>query len=188
MKYYVMFLLTIFLSGCFLFEKENESLSENGQSNVDDPQTEVSPEELFDDEEFAKYFEVDSLSNDEENTDNDLVEDGNTSSEKDKVEDFGDERKTYTRNIISDRIKGEEEGEYLVITGSFTIKENAESQVRNLKNKGYQSAEVVYFAEREYHTACAGKFDSEADAKSVARELKNTYNIPAYVHKKRYVK
>lgn len=63
-------------------------------------------------------------------------------------------------------------GSYLVMAGSYLLKENAVKMVNKLKNMGYPQAEVVVFQASEYHSVVAARFSSESKAKSAASELK----------------
>lgn len=74
-------------------------------------------------------------------------------------------------------------GEYLVISGAFVLKENAEAHIRQLKNKGF-SAERRVFLGSDYHSVIIGNFETESGAQKVANQL----GAEAYVHKKRYLK
>ncbi len=75
-------------------------------------------------------------------------------------------------------------GNYMVIAGSFSLKSNAETRVRELRNMGYANAEIGYFNKKSYASAIAGRFDNKADADKLARELKVSHGIDAYVQKK----
>ncbi len=74
---------------------------------------------------------------------------------------------------------------YFVITGSFTIAENAEKEVKAMRKKGYDKAETIQFSSTKYLSVCVGRFDKRADANRMAAKLKNDSKIDAYVHKRR---
>lgn len=73
------------------------------------------------------------------------------------------------------------EQQHLVIAGNFLERANAEKRVRELLSYGFDYAEVVNFQLSEYHTACAGRYENLDEAQRVARKLKSTHNIDAYV-------
>ncbi len=74
-------------------------------------------------------------------------------------------------------------GEYLVISGAFVLKENAEAHIRDLKKKGFDAERRVFLGS-DYHSVIIGNFETESGAQKVANQL----GAEAYVHKKRYLK
>lgn len=80
-----------------------------------------------------------------------------------------------------------DQGEFLVVAGSFNIKENAIAMQRQLIDLGYSNASIVYFNAREYHSVVAGEYPSREDAERVAAALRKS-GIEAYAHKKRYLR
>ncbi|MCZ2101398.1 MAG: SPOR domain-containing protein [Chitinophagales bacterium] len=64
------------------------------------------------------------------------------------------------------------EGKYLVMAGSFLLKENAESLVAKLHKLGYKDARIVIFQSSQYHSVLAAKYDSEDKARNVSAQLK----------------
>ena len=79
--------------------------------------------------------------------------------------------------------QGNSYGEYMVIAGSYLLEDNAQKMIRKLKGMGYSNAEVVYFDQSQYHSICAGRYDSKSTAKSTSSSLKNQ-GIDTYVHRK----
>jgi len=74
-------------------------------------------------------------------------------------------------------------GEYMVIAGSYLLEDNARKMVRKLQGMGYNNAEIVYFDQSQYHSICAGKYESRATAKETSSMLKGQ-GIDSYVHRK----
>ncbi|GLR19007.1 SPOR domain-containing protein [Portibacter lacus] len=72
-------------------------------------------------------------------------------------------------------------GSYLVVAGSYLIKDNAQKMVDKLKKLGYTNAEIVNFDESQYHSISAGRYDSYDSAGKVAKTLKQK-GIDCYVH------
>lgn len=72
-------------------------------------------------------------------------------------------------------------GKYLVIAGSYLVKDNAQKMVSKLRKLGYQDAEIVVFDERKYHTVCSGRYSDHATASNQASLLKRK-GIDCYVH------
>ncbi len=73
-------------------------------------------------------------------------------------------------------------GEFMVIAGSYLLEDNAQSMIGKLKGIGY-NAEIVYFDQSQYHSICAGRYDSRSTAKETSYALKNR-GIDSYVHRK----
>lgn len=74
---------------------------------------------------------------------------------------------------------------YFVITGSFTVAENAENEVKAMRKKGYADAETVQFASTKYLSVCVGRFGKRADAEKMVAKIKKDAKLDAYVHKRR---
>jgi cell division protein FtsN len=63
-------------------------------------------------------------------------------------------------------------GSYMVMAGSYLLKENAEKMRSKLKSMGFSEAEIVVFPASEYHSVVAVRYSSESKAQSAASELK----------------
>lgn len=63
-------------------------------------------------------------------------------------------------------------GSYMVMAGSYLLKENAQKMVTKLKALGYTQATVVVFSSSQYHSVVAVRYSSETKARSTATELK----------------
>jgi len=74
---------------------------------------------------------------------------------------------------------------FFVITGSFTIAENAENEAKAMRKKGYTDAETVQFASTKYLSVCVGRFSNSADARKMVANIKKDSKLDAYVHKRR---
>ena len=142
---------------------------------------------VFDEEDLADLFEEeDSLTT----TDRpDYEENGEPENKKDDYDVIGDEdddwREEPPQKEEPPTYPVTEDGLFLVVTGSFSVKENAEQQVQKLRKQGYGAAELVYFNAREFHSVVAGEYDDLAAAQEVAEALQRN-GIDAYVNKKRY--
>ena len=75
-------------------------------------------------------------------------------------------------------------GKYLIVAGSFLVKENATEMVSKLVIMGYNSAEWSVFDYSQYYTVVALRTNDYSSAQSVSKELKNK-GIDNYVHTKR---
>ncbi len=64
------------------------------------------------------------------------------------------------------------EGKYMVLAGSFKQRANAETQVANLRKKGFANAEVSLFNRSAYAVVLVDRFDNYSDAKQLVADLK----------------
>ena len=76
-------------------------------------------------------------------------------------------------------------GNYMVIAGTFSLKQNAETQARKLQQKGYSNASMHIFDRGAYAVVIVDRFDNLADAKRLKNELVNDHKIEAIVQKKK---
>ena len=63
-------------------------------------------------------------------------------------------------------------GKYLVMAGSYLLRDNATKMVKKLREMGYSNAEVVIFPESEFHSVIAVRYASETKAQAAVTELK----------------
>lgn len=63
-------------------------------------------------------------------------------------------------------------GAYMVMAGSYLLRENADKMVKKLRSMGYSNAEVVVFSESQYHSVVAARYKSESGAFNASAELK----------------
>jgi len=63
-------------------------------------------------------------------------------------------------------------GKYMVMAGSYLLKENAQKMVTKLKAMGYTQASVVVFSSSQYHSVIAARYSSETQARTTATDLK----------------
>jgi cell division septation protein DedD len=76
-------------------------------------------------------------------------------------------------------------GNYMVIAGTFSLKQNAETQAKRLQQKGYSNASMHIFDRGAYAVVIVDRFDNLADAKKLKNELVNVHKIEAIVQKKK---
>ncbi len=77
------------------------------------------------------------------------------------------------------------EGDYMVLAGTFSVKDFAEDHARRIRSLGYPGATVRPMDRGTYHVVRVDHFASESRAEELVRELKTQHKIEAYVHKKR---
>lgn len=63
-------------------------------------------------------------------------------------------------------------GKYMVMAGSYLLKENAQKMVTKLKAMGYSQSSVVVFSASQYHSVIAARYSSETQARTTATDLK----------------
>ncbi len=79
---------------------------------------------------------------------------------------------------------GSNEGDYMVIAGTYAEKSNAEVLVKKLKDAGYTNAGMHLFDRKKFNVVIADRYDELAQARAAVRELKKAHGIAAYVKKK----
>lgn len=72
-------------------------------------------------------------------------------------------------------------GKYMVLAGSYLVKDNADKMVQRLRSKGYAEAEIVQFDGNKYHSVCAVRSDDYDVAAGKSNALKRS-GIDSYVH------
>lgn len=75
-------------------------------------------------------------------------------------------------------------GEYLVLAGAFRQMINAEDMLRQVRRKGYSTAEIGLFNRGAFAAVVVDRFPTDGEAEQLAFELRNK-GIDAYVQKKR---
>lgn len=90
------------------------------------------------------------------------------------------EKPTKTTSVVRKKIKGQ----FLVITGTFRSRANAQNAVKQLKKWGFIHAEVGFFNKRTFASALAGRYTTLKAANAAALNLRQKYGIDAIVKKK----
>lgn len=78
----------------------------------------------------------------------------------------------------------ERTGDYLVLAGSYKVRENAETEVQRLRKLGFENAEVSPFNRGAYAVVLVNRFTDISDAQALVKELK-AKGIDSYVQEKR---
>ncbi len=76
-------------------------------------------------------------------------------------------------------------GDYMVIAGTFSQKQNAENQVKKLQRLGYQNAAMHLFDRGAYAVVIVDRFDDYSSANRLKNELINDRSVEAIVQKKK---
>ncbi|PHN05336.1 SPOR domain-containing protein [Flavilitoribacter nigricans] len=74
-------------------------------------------------------------------------------------------------------------GDFMVVAGSFSMRQNAETQVKKLKQLGYDNARVEIFNGGALATALVDRFDNYDRAKNLVTELKGK-GVDCFVKRK----
>lgn len=91
--------------------------------------------------------------------------------------------RTITTTSSYDTKSNSTGGRYMVLAGSYLIKDNARSMVNKLDNIGYDNAEIVVFNMSQYHSVCAARLMDYNEAIRLSNDLKRR-GIDSYVHTK----
>ena len=137
---------------------------------------------VFDEADLADLFEEDDMLDSQPVTDIQPEETGERVFEESETD-----ATSQTKPAPKPATPSADKGDFLVVAGSFNIKENAIDMERQLKELGYTSASIVYFNAREYHSVVAGEYPTREEAERVAAALRKS-GIEAYAHKKRYIR
>lgn len=84
----------------------------------------------------------------------------------------------------ADTYSGKGRGDYLVLAGSFRVRQNGDIEAARIRKLGYPDAEVVLFNRGAYATVLVSRFESSTEAEQLVKKLKGQ-KVDAYVHKKR---
>lgn len=161
---------------------ESEAEFEGGDDEDYDAKPESDDDEMNEMEEDDDYEAGDYTSNESTNEREFPVakpskSEGNTSLTPRK------KRSTSSNNDVNPYESGSSSGQYLVIAGSYLLEDNAKRMVNKLQGMGFSNAEIVYFDQSQYHSICAGKYDSKSSASKTAGSLKSN-GIDSYVHRR----
>lgn len=184
---YAVVLFFIFLWMSTVYKSCNDS--ENNKTTSATSETVIEDNYSADD-----FFEEGS---EENNSGNDAID----YTEIDKVveEKINESNPAPTRDIAPDEIvsstqsssestsvnKGNENGKYMVIAGSYLIKENAERMRKRIQDLGYEQSSLVVFDLSQYHSVVAARFSDYDKALKVSNELKRR-GVDCYVHAQQY--
>jgi len=156
---------------CSMFQScnSNSDKSADDLAMLDD--LDIGEEEIIDvsDEDF---FEED-----------DSYEDSGTEESFEVLEEQLVEKPTSTAPARTSNTAAYSGGSYLLISGNYLVKGNADEMVKKLKSLGYSAAEIVVFDRSQYHTVIASRFSSYETALQSASMLKQK-GVDCYVKKR----
>ena len=70
---------------------------------------------------------------------------------------------------------------YLVIAGSFSIAQNAKTELERFRKMGFGNCEIVQFEGRKFHSLCVDRFTNKKEAGKIVAQLKKK-GLESYVH------
>ncbi len=108
------------------------------------------------------------------------IEDANNAEQIDETQE-SEGYSSSTSDTYDNSYESSSTGKYLLICGSFLIKENAEKMKSKLSGLGYSNSEIVVFDYSQYHSVSAGRYDDYDTALKQVDALKRQ-GIDAYVH------
>ena len=141
----------------------------------------------FDEETTAAEEAVPTIDQPEEKNDN-VKEEGNSEVPvpAETVEAIKNEQPTTAnRSVTTDNTPtlGNAEGTFMVIAGSFSVKNNAEAFAEKIRGLGYTNVETGKFNKGTYTAVLVDRYNDMDDAKAAVRELKKQHSISAYVQR-----
>jgi len=184
----VLFLLYLWIASVAKSCSPQESTSSSTASvdQVENYETTTSDE--FEDD----FFEVQPEGQDEMGGAMDIVEESDPI-DYTEVDEIIDNKETATEfdTPIEEKVKPStsststsiNNGNFMLLAGSYLIEDNAKIMVGKLKNMGYSNAEVVVFDMSQYYSVCAGRYNSLSSAQQQSSSLKRK-GIDNYVHTK----
>ncbi len=84
----------------------------------------------------------------------------------------------------SSNVSNVKTGDFMVLAGSFSKRENADNHVNNLKKKGYNNSRVEIFDKGAFAVVLVDRFSDESSARNLVKELKDKHKIESYVKRK----
>lgn len=171
------------------------------QSRVNEVETPYDPDQQTDDETASISSEDYNNSITPQNQDDDYYDEEGTGFEEstsavqenqsstNTAEDEFTTKGTEEQETASDNFDNSgtssSYGAYMVIAGTFTIKQNAENQAKKLRQLGYSNASSHIFDRGAYAVVVVERFDSYSEANRLKNELITDRGIDAIVQKKK---
>jgi cell division protein FtsN len=96
----------------------------------------------------------------------------NINDEKPVIQDSKKDKKVEKNTKEVSETGYKPDGIFMVIAGSFIKKENAQIQLKKLKNIGYTNAEIKVFVASEYHSVIVSRYNSQSEAEKAVQNLR----------------
>ena len=77
--------------------------------------------------------------------------------------------------------KRAEVGDYFVIAGSFSSKQNAKAKLKEVMDKGFSNAKLVSFKSGKLVSVCLRTYPTEIQANAYSKQVKEKYDIATIV-------
>lgn len=165
--------VTTYVNSC---QDKSVSTSETG-ALVSETDTMTDNLPLPVDSSFEANIDYHELDSEVAEIEEDMIKDDRSDqsgSEQNNGVNGGNEQNDFTQSQVASG------GKYLVMAGSYLIRDNAESMMSNLIRMGFTTAEVVVFNNSQYHTVLAGRFNNEDKARQMVDQLRQK-GIESYV-------
>lgn len=141
---------------------------------LDDPNDDISQDDLAQDGADLESTTSSDYTADDEYESN---SGGNTSEDEASSDTYTDDTP-----VEPTRPASYDEGQYMVLAGSYRQQVNAENQVKKLKSNGFENARVAKFNNSTYAVALVDRFANVSDARMLVSELRNR-GFEAFVKK-----
>ena len=160
--------------------------------------TDDTPEEIYDEDDFFEDESSDEVTDDpsEMTTESEdridyteidkVVEDKLNQQESKPANPTTTTTQTITAKSKNTKVSiGNSNGKYMVIAGSFLIKDNALDMQKRLSKLGYDNSELVIFDLSQYHSVVASRYSTYEAALKISNELKRS-GVDCYVHAQQF--
>lgn len=174
-------------------DKETTPPSTSTASTAENSEETYDQDDFFEDEsEDVSNEDPSEMSNDSEDkidyTEIDKVVEDNLNKQESKPAKPSTTRPSQPQPSTSNKptvSKGNSNGKYMVIAGSFLIKDNAKDMQKRLSKLGYDNSELVVFDLSQYHSVVASRYSTYEAALKVSNELKRN-GVDCYVHAQQF--
>lgn len=139
------------------------------------------PSNSYEDNTSDDYYDQDGAGYDETQKDGYTADDNSNDEAYSGFDDGTVQKDNYSSNSSS-------EGRYMVISGSFKQRANAENHAANLQKLGYSNAAMHIFDRGAYAVVLVDRFDNLNEANQLKERLKSEHSIESYVLPKKMEK
>ena len=106
-----------------------------------------------------------------------------TTSEPEEVTPTPSETEVVPRNYTAR--ESNQDGDFLVIAGSFSVKDNAEKYAEKLRSLGYTNTTATPFNKGKINVVLVDRYAEKSQADAAVRELKKAHGLDAYVKERK---
>lgn len=80
---------------------------------------------------------------------------------------------------------GNSDGAFMVIAGSFSLRENADAYADKIRAMGYSNVSVAQFNKGKINAVLVDRYQEKREALAAVRELKKEHGVNAYIQEKK---